>query len=985
MYIKSFPRGEGCGSGPVDYSISLVDPRTGELRSVAPVVIKGDPENTRRLIDSISRKWKYTSGVCSWAPGEVVTPQQEREFIAEFEAVAFAGLESDQADALWVRHQHADHHELHFIIPRMELTTGKAMNAFAPGWQKDFDPLRDKWNIANDWARPDDPARSRLLQPGALAQYSGDKKEIIAAVHAYVLHEVTEGRVNNRSELVASLNEAGLEVTREGKAYVTITDETGARHRLKGAIYGADFDRQRFIATSESQDGAEPAGSREDRQRQLEELDRELEQIRAKRSEYNQGRYQKADGSHRADIKPGNAADPGRGQAAPEATPPLAGRAVSLGDHLRKWLGDDALASIDDRPGSGGETGGDHDHERNSGDSQKLGPGSQRNTAGPLPDLSPGAADPDRLHAQGRQSGSEDNSQIKGDHSHAKPNIAKPGFSPPPQARGRLRSLSECGMVHDPRPDEMLLPRDVPCHVRQLRTDRDCDELRRPDDRPGLTKAEREQYKQTLVQKLLGSDQTAKLWSVKWVDQGGSQIDFKDGSRLLIGDKEHTAKGMSDGLAAKRLIASNKAAGWTRIGITGPNRFVKLAALEALKNGIEPVATNPKQARLVEQVRKDFERDAIRKAVDRSTRENADRAQRTNRTVESTSENLELAGRRVDECKQRINRDLKPRLEAAMTNELDEMKQINIADYVVAQGYALNKPKSSKNALCYDHSNGDRIIVGTDAKSGHSVYYSVRDDNDNGTIIDLIQKRQALNLGQVRKELRPWIGRGPAERPEIQPQPKAAPTTKDRAAQARGLAACEPVGSRHKYLESRAISSETLRHFQSRVYTDARGNAIFPHFDSDGVSGLEIKNTKFTGFSKAGQKGLWLHGPADPARVVVTESAIDAMSHYQLDQSNPQRNQTLYVSTAGKMSPEAKANLQALIDKHPGAEIVAGFDNDGDGDRFTGELQEMASEREIVRHKPQFKDWNDQLQELRRRLEEKRQRELDDKYHGPRM
>lgn len=315
-----------------------------------------------------------------------------------------------------------------------------------------------------------------------------------------------------------------------------------------------------------------------------------------------------------------------------------------------------------------------------------------------------------------------------------------------------------------------------------------------------------------------------------------------------------------------------------------------------------------------------------------------------------------------------------------MKNELDEMKHINLADYAVAQGYQPNKSKSSRNAICYDHPNGNRVIIGTDATSGHSVYYSVRDDTDNGTIVDFIQRRQALNLGQVRRELRPWIGRGPAERPEIPtPQPRPEPTTKDRAEQARGLAACKRINDRHKYLEARGLSIETLKHFRSRVYTDARGNAVFPHFDAAGVSGLEIKNTRFTGFSKSGEKGLWLHGPADSSRVVVCESAIDCMSHYQLDAKNPVREKTLYVSTAGKMSPEARANLQTLLDKYQGAEIVAGFDNDADGNKYTGELQEMASELEIIRHKPKYKNWNE---ELKRYLQ--RQRELEEEQHRPR-
>lgn len=112
------------------------------------------------------------------------------------------------------------------------------------------------------------------------------------------------------------------------------------------------------------------------------------------------------------------------------------------------------------------------------------------------------------------------------------------------------------------------------------------------------------------------------------------------------------------------------------------------------------------------------------------------------------------------------------------------------------------------------------------------------------------------------------------------------------------------------------------------------------------------------------------------------------MSHYQLDLDNPQRDRTLYVSTTEKMSSETRANLQALLDKHRGAEIIAGFDNDADGARYTAELHEMAGEREVVRHIPHKKDWNEDLQ-LQRQIEAERKRrrlELEEEIeHGPRM
>ena len=53
--------------------------------------------------------------------------------------------------------------------------------------------------------------------------------------------------MQDRAGVVAALQEAGLEVPRQGKNYVTAHHpESGQRWRLKGALYEHDFQRDRF-------------------------------------------------------------------------------------------------------------------------------------------------------------------------------------------------------------------------------------------------------------------------------------------------------------------------------------------------------------------------------------------------------------------------------------------------------------------------------------------------------------------------------------------------------------------------------------------------------------------------------------------------------------------------------------------------------------------------------------------------------------------
>ena len=116
MYIKVFPHGKGPGAGPVNYLIRLDYPDRAET---PPTVLRGDPEISKMLIDSQTRVWKFSAGVCSWCNEDEVTPEKEKQFMDDFEKLAFAGMQPDQYNILWVRHSHANHHELHFVIPRV--------------------------------------------------------------------------------------------------------------------------------------------------------------------------------------------------------------------------------------------------------------------------------------------------------------------------------------------------------------------------------------------------------------------------------------------------------------------------------------------------------------------------------------------------------------------------------------------------------------------------------------------------------------------------------------------------------------------------------------------------------------------------------------------------------------------------------------------------------------------------------------------------
>ena len=200
----------------------------------------------------------------------------------------------------------------------------------------------------------------------------------------------------------------------------------------------------------------------------------------------------------------------------------------------------------------------------------------------------------------------------------------------------------------------------------------------------------------------------------------------------------------------------------------------------------------------------------------------------------------------------------------------------------------------------------------------------------------------------------------PAQRPALPVRSQA-----DRAGIVASLLRFAEALSRHAYLEQRGLSPATLTdpRFKSTVLTDPRGAAVFPHYDQLGVCGYEIKHTGITGFAKGGQKGIWYTSNIDTApRIVVVESAIDGLSHAQI-QGDPD---TAYLSTAGSLS-DAQIELfrtAFLRATQRGATIVLATDADPAGDELATKLHALAPPGVVVlRERPSAKDWNDLLQQ----------------------
>jgi hypothetical protein len=313
-------------------------------------------------------------------------------------------------------------------------------------------------------------------------------------------------------------------------------------------------------------------------------------------------------------------------------------------------------------------------------------------------------------------------------------------------------------------------------------------------------------------------------------------------------------------------------------------------------------------------------------------------------------------------------------------DELEEFKRrINLTEYAASLGYCIDRRASSRNSAVMVHPAGDKIIVAK-GEDNHWVYFSVRDDRDHGSIIDFHQRRQGGSIGEIRKVLRPWLNGGASFAGATPPPPATFardldPIRRDLISVRVRYEAMKPIDGRHKYLEEvRKIPVHILTDplFADRIRIDKYGNAIFPHFNRDGLCGWEVKNHGFTGFAKGGVKGLWASrfGPAD-RRLIIAETAIDALSYDAIKHQPASR----YVSTAGELSPAQALLLESAMEKLPaGGQVVLAVDHDEGGDKIGAKIEAIfqsldrraggrAGELEFVRDVPLTAgdDWNDQL------------------------
>jgi hypothetical protein len=140
-----------------------------------------------------------------------------------------------------VEHRDKGRLELNFVIPNIELQSGKRLQ---PYFDRADRPRVNAWQtLTNDrlgLRDPNDPTYRRpLTQASDLPR---DKQQAAEKITAGLMNLMQQGVIRSRQDVVTQLESYGLTVARETKSSISIADPDGGRNiRLKGMIYERDF------------------------------------------------------------------------------------------------------------------------------------------------------------------------------------------------------------------------------------------------------------------------------------------------------------------------------------------------------------------------------------------------------------------------------------------------------------------------------------------------------------------------------------------------------------------------------------------------------------------------------------------------------------------------------------------------------------------------------------------------------------------------
>lgn len=290
--------------------------------------------------------------------------------------------------------------------------------------------------------------------------------------------------------------------------------------------------------------------------------------------------------------------------------------------------------------------------------------------------------------------------------------------------------------------------------------------------------------------------------------------------------------------------------------------------------------------------------------------------------------------------------------------DIDSLKRRSIEALAPTMGYIRDDVRSNAKSVTLKSAT-DRVVIKT-AESGHSIYFSLNDDADHGSIIDFVMRRESLSYVDAvhyleGKEISfPIVKSSPSPLPEV-----SATDYRKKVAAVWAAASWNPEPA---YLLGRGLSREVLNdpRFRDTFRVSSKGVVVFPYMDrgQPRLCGYELRSSSLKAFGRGTKKGLWVSRNACTAStILVCEGPIDCFSHCSMHGGD-----FGYAAFGGGLGGRQRELLRGLLAKaaNRGCEVVSGVDGDQAGVDYHDALEALAG-RSLSRLFPISKDWNDDL------------------------
>jgi hypothetical protein len=302
-----------------------------------------------------------------------------------------------------------------------------------------------------------------------------------------------------------------------------------------------------------------------------------------------------------------------------------------------------------------------------------------------------------------------------------------------------------------------------------------------------------------------------------------------------------------------------------------------------------------------------------------------------------------------------MDNNFKDRFPQAKSFE-DFRREISIIEIAAAHGYILEYKKGLRTPVMYNPEYQDRIIILDPKNPANQGYWNPEDDTDKGSLIHFVKKRLGTIFPHPHKD-----SENANVNSVLYQYLRLDPFVRQQNRQLINYEALEQLessgflpGSYHLkplvqtgFFTHRYIALETLkmREFAGKIFNVQHEdpnkpglkytNTAFPYFVAahEKMVGLEIRNIHYKSHAEGSDRsnGVWHSNmPVQLERIVLVESALDALSHQELKQ----QTNNLYVSYGGNLSLNQIKTIKELKNKGNPArnfQFVTASDNDQKG------------------------------------------------------